>query len=881
MSAIPRWTAKLLRIVCPEHLLEEIEGDLMQKFHSDTIAFGLAKARNLFTWRVIRYIRPGILLRNRLTNHLNSPLMFRTHFKVAFRHIAKNKIYSCLNIIGLAIATATAFLMLQYINFELSFDNFHQNKEKIYRIITKQQREGRDNSSATTFYGVGTFLKQNFPEVEEVARCYKWPASTGILMMADNKIYNERSYVLADREFFKVFPSFLWSGDPTTCLSDPNSIVISKHLALKIFGTVDVLGKTVQTLDKDRQQLRITGVLIDVPVNSSFDLEVVRPRDWIPEGQWEFINDHTYVVLKDGVRPEDLQSKLNLAVTMSQRGNIDYKGTTLSLQSISDVHLNPQDIHELKYPGNKLALYLTGAALVIVLLVAWMNHVNFDMSQLLKRIKEVAVRRIIGSTKRQLIGQFLIQYIATQLLAFIVAGFIIFFALPYFPMVTGVPITSINLDMVTVGVPLFGFFVTGIFISSIYPAFVLMKTDLSSSLKGKLMDSVDKSTARKTLVVFQFSSTLIVTSLVIIVTQQINLMKATDVNANLDRIVTIYNPTNYSAYEDSLRQEKNAVLRNGLLQHAGTENLTSSSAIPGEPIGFTYVDLAKRTLSDPDRQIPYKVVYIDYDFIPVFRLKLKAGRNYDPKHSDTGSLVVTESTIRELGFNSADDAVGKEIYFMEDEWDKWTIIGVVEDYHHEAAKVSVHPTIFRLHRNQGQMVYYSVQLDSNLSPQDAIATIKQEWNSVWPEKPFDYFFLDEYYDQQFNEEVHFKRTFLSFSAVAILTSCLGIVGLTLMIVNLRRKELSIRKVLGASVSHLAFLLSKDNLKSVAWSCLISIPLIYWLGSLWLKTYPVKADISLIAFAFPLLLIIVLIALASAFQIIRAARANPVNHLRSE
>ncbi len=178
-------------------------------------------------------------------------------------------------------------------------------------------------------------------------------------------------------------------------------------------------------------------------------------------------------------------------------------------------------------------------------------------------------------------------------------------------------------------------------------------------------------------------------------------------------------------------------------------------------------------------------------------------------------------------------------------------------------------------------MYYSVQLNPNLSAEDAIATIKHEWSSVWPEKQFDYFFLDEYYDQQFNEEVHFKRTFLSFSAVAILISCLGIVGLTLMIVNLRRKELSIRKVLGATASHLAFLLSKDNLQSVAWSFLISIPLIYWLGSLWLNTYPVRADISFSTFALPLVLIIVLIALASAFQILRAARSNPVDHLKSE
>lgn len=807
--------------------------------------------------------------------------MLRTHFKVALRHIAKDKIYSVLNITGLAVATATAFLMFQFINFELAFDNFHENKETIYRIVTKQQRQGYETSSAVTFYGVGTFLKQNFPEVQEVARFYKWPANTGILMMSHNKIYNERSYVLADPGFFNVFPTLLASGDPSSCLSDPNSIVISKNLALKIFGTFDVLGRTVRSLDKRRQELRITGVMRDVPRNRNFDLEVVRPRDWIPEAQWKFINDHTYVILKDGVLPEELESRLNHAVAKDQRGNSNYIGTTLSLQNLSDVHLNPQELGELKHPGNKLMLYLMATAAVVVLLVGWVNHINFEMGSLIQRIKEVALRRIIGSAKRQLIGQFLVQYFTVQLIALIVAGVIVYFFLPFFPMITGVPMSSLSLGVVTAGVPVLVFFVIGIMITCIYPPLLLFRTDLPSSLKGKPGNSIDKVSARKTLVIFQFASALTITSLVILVTQQIKLMRTINPNVNLDRIVTIYNPTNYSAYEDSLRQAKNAVFRSRLLQHTGIENLTSASAIPGEPIGFTYVDLAKRTLGDPDRQIPYKVVYVDYDFIPVFHLKLKAGRNYDQNYSDTGSLVVTESTIRELGFNSADEAVGKEIYFMEDEWDTWTIIGVVEDYHHEAVKVSVHPTIFRLHRNQGQMVYYSVLLSPNISSKDAITKIKREWALVWPEKQFDYFFLDEYYDQQYKQEVYFQRTFLSLSSVAIVISCLGVVGLTLMIVNVRRKELSIRKVLGATASHLALLLSRDNLQSIAWSCMISVPFIYWLGSLWLNTYPVKVNISIATLVLPLLLIVGLTVLASGFQILRAARSNPADNLRSE
>lgn len=881
MKTAPKWACKLLRAVCPEDLLEEIEGDLIQKFQSDITQFGLTRARSRFIWSVIRYIRPGILLRHRFKGQLHPDLMLRTHLKVAFRHIAKHKIYSILNIAGLAVAIATAFLILQYLNFELSFDNFHNNKARIYRIVTKQSREGQETSSATTFYGVGTFLKQHFPEVEHVTRFYKWPASTGILIMADNKIYNERNYVFADQGFFKVFPSLLWLGDESTCLSNPNSIVISKNLALKIFGTFDVVGKTVRNLDRHRQELMVTGVMPDLPHNSNFDLDVVRPRDWIPDAQWEFFNDHTYVLLKDGISVEEFESRLNLALEKNQNGNTHYQNITLSLQNLSDIHLNPQSIDELKHPGNKLVLYLMGIAFIIVLLVAWVNHVNFEMGQLIQRIKEVALRRIIGSTNTHLIGQFLVQYITIQLVALTVAGVIVYFLLPYFPMITGIPMSSLRLDVVSVGLPAVCFFVTGIFISCIYPSLLLLKTDLSSSLKGKLTGAIDKVSARKTLIIFQFVSALTITSLVTIVSRQIDLMRTTDLNVNLDRIVTIYNPTNYSAYEDSLRQEKNGVFRSRLLQHGGLENLTSSSAIPGEPIGFTYVDLAKRSLSDPDRQVPYKVIYIDYDFIPVFDLKLKAGRNYSQEYSDTGCLVVTESTIRQLGFTSAEEAVGKEIYFMESEWDRWKIIGVVEDYHHEAVKFPIHPTIFRLHRNQGQMVYYSVLLKPNISSEDAIATIRHQWASVWPEKQFDYFFLDEYYDQQFMTEVSFKKTFLTFSSVAIFISCLGLLGITLMTINLRRKELSIRKVLGATYLHSAILLSKENLQSIFWASIGSIPFIYWLGSLWLNMYPVKVSISLTTIVVPIVVLVVVIMLTSGIQILRAAHANPVEHLKTE
>ncbi|HEY0732735.1 MAG TPA: FtsX-like permease family protein, partial [Chitinophagaceae bacterium] len=341
---------------------------------------------------------------------------------------------------------------------------------------------------------------------------------------------------------------------------------------------------------------------------------------------------------------------------------------------------------------------------------------------------------------------------------------------------------------------------------------------------------------------------------------------------------------NYSAYEDSMRQEKNTEFRNKLLLSPSVQNLTTSSAIPGEPVGFTYVDLAKRSLEDPDRQIPYKVIYVDYDFIPVFKLMLKAGRNYSTDRGEDNNeftLVVTESTVRELGFTSNEDAINKEIYFMEDDWDKWKIIGVVEDYRHESVKSPVYPTIFRLHSNKGQMVYYSVLLNEDSDSKESIAAVEKSWKETWPEKPFEYFFLDAYYDQQFKSEIHFKRIFTIFSSVAAFIACLGILGMTLFEANTRLKEISIRKVLGASVSGVAILLTKSYFVIIGISTLISIPIIHFLVTEWLENYPIHIDDTWTIFILPLMVIALLILLTSVYQTIKTARTNPVDNLKYE
>ncbi|MEX1241917.1 MAG: ABC transporter permease [Cyclobacteriaceae bacterium] len=814
--------------------------------------------------------------------------MLRSHFKLAYRHLLKNKVFSLINIAGLAVSIAAAFLIVQYLTFEMGYDRFHGNKDEIFRVTYQQHENGEvRNTSAGTFYGVGTFMKEYFHEVENVVRFYKWPASTGVLLMTEGKIYNERNYFFSEPDFFRVFSSLLVQGDAATCLLNPNSMVISRRFAEKMFGTTDVIGRAVIDLDRKNQEIIVTGIMKDIPDNSHFDLDIVRPAEkaWNPEGtQWKYFREWTYFTLKKGTSVSDFEKRLNDALNKAQNDNPYYRGVSMSLQRITDIHLKSHLKSEIKPNGNISLIYILGAVFIIILIIAWINYINLETARFITRIREVGVRRIVGSLKRELVLQFFIQYLCICLISSFLACFIIIGIWPYYQLITGVTMQGVEWSNSWLMGTSLGIFLTGTLVTAVYPGLLLTKLNLVACLKGNASENIRGAFIRKSLLIFQFVSSLLLIGSLLVISRQLHFMRTANGNVTLAQILTVYNPTNYSAYEDSLRMERNAVFREKLLQNRSILNLTTSSAIPGEPVGFTYVDLAKRSLNDPDKQIPYKVIYIDYDFIPVYGLGLIAGRNYSVDRGEDEhwqALVVTESTIRELGFASAQEAIDKEIYFMEADWGKWRIIGVVEDYRHESVKSPIYPTIFRLHRNKGQMVYYSMTVNPTSAPEEVVDAAENAWKETWPEKPFEYFFLDEYYDRQFKSEAQFASLFAFFSGIAIFIACLGILGMTLLETNARLKEISIRKVLGASVTSLLALLSRDHIRVISISVLLAIPLIWLTAEEWLSSYPSRIEISWEFFLIPTFVIVVMVAITSSFKTWKATTTNPVNHLRNE
>ena len=456
-----------------------------------------------------------------------------------------------------------------------------------------------------------------------------------------------------------MFPSLLITGNPQTCLDGPNVIVVSDRLAIKAFGTTDIVGRTITNPNWRGHNFVINGVFKQTPSNSHIDADIIHAHEWVPDAkdQW-VVTIWTYIRVKKDADVAKLQEKLNAAVPPMLP---DQKVTArITLQPLASIHLMSNLSDEVKAPGNIVNIYIVFGALILITLMAWINYVILETARFLNRLKEVGIRRIIGSSKLDLFWKFFAEYVSLLAIAVALSIAITVVVFPYFGDITGLQLSRPQFAVRELWVGAFiGLLVIAAFVGT-YPLISILRINTVSSLKGKVTEAFHSFIFRRGLVTFQLVASLTLMALVVMASLQLNFMRSAKMNFSNSGILTIYNSANYTYLEDSLRQPKNDFFRNKLLQIPSVTNLTTSSAIPGEPIGFTYTDLAKRSMSDPDRQIHYKVMYIDYDFIPVFGLEVIAGRNYSPQFSDEWCILVTESTVRELGFSSPEESIGRK-----------------------------------------------------------------------------------------------------------------------------------------------------------------------------------------------------------------------------
>ncbi len=840
--------------------------------------------------------------------------MLKNYLKIAYRNLLKNKVFSLINILGLAIGMGACLLILQYVTFELNYDSFHEKSDRTYRAALYQYKEGTlDIKSALTFPTIGKELQENFPEmVKSFVRMHRQSGIFSRLNTEQPEYFDEEKVYYVDESFFEVFSFPLLMGNAAQALTNPNTVVITRSVAEKYFGEqwqeVNPIGRTLRGKSyPGESDLLITGITADPPRNShlKFDFLVSYSTmyTWQSEGvdyrydtedSWYWNEFYTYLVLKPGQDPQQLEKAFAPIVdqrtpTRSKNG---FAFRTV-LQPLEKIHLHSALMSELEVGGTIRTVYILLVIAICILIIAWVNFVNLSVVKAIERGKEVGLRKVLGAKRNQLIKQYLLESALLNGLGILIAFTLFQLSLPYFEQLAGVVMGNTlftqGIGLVAVG----ALFVAGTVLSGLYPAAVLSAYQPAKVLKGKLTQTRKGDRLRKGLVVFQFSTASVFIIIVFVVSRQLSFMRDYELGINIEQKLVIEAPMFANSIEEArsnARAYKTALKRHSAVQHA-----TFSRNVPATDIrGNNYV----RQLGKPEEAKFYHVMGVDYDYMATFELQLVAGRYFDEAQPvsnaeiiqnnenapDFGtsdhSVIVNETAVKKLGFSSVEEAIDQQIFVF---GGVKQIIGVVKDYHHKSLKSSFEPIIFYLQPTGWEYVTLDIASADNTAAQidEIIAYAEQQWKELYPNEPFHYFFLDDRFDQQYRADQQFHLLFNLFSGLVIFIACMGLFGLSAYSAMQKTKEIGVRKVLGASAQSIVALLSKDFIRLVLISGTIALPLAYWLIQQWLENYAFRVDISWWMFFLPLATVLLIALLTISFQTIRAALANPADSLRYE
>ena len=790
----------------------------------------------------------------------------------------RNKAFSIINIVGLALGVAACILILQYVAFELSYDNFHKNGSEIYRVKQDRYNDGKLSTEwAAGAYAVGNSFKDAFPEVQDYVKLLR--RGVAIADYGEKSLKVEKVY-LSSPSFFSIFSYPLLEGDAKSVLAEPNTIVLSKSLAEKLFGKETAMGKTIQ-LNKTKS-FKVTGIYADMPTNTHLKADIlisyatflndVKPDN--PELAWQWDGCLTYLKLRDGTNVPALEAKFPALIDkLAGEEHKKYKSAAVYLlQPLRDIHLYSHYMMEAEPNGDGKTVYLLLGIAFFIVVIAWVNYVNLATARAINRAKEVGVRKAVGSLRSQLIWQFMTESVLLNGFAVILALLFVALALPKFNEISGQQLSFGLLGSKLFWLPLAGLFVVGAFFSGLYPAFVLSGFKPVAVLKGKVLATRQGIVLRKSLVVFQFAASLFLLVGTLAVFQQIRYMREQSLGINIDQTLVINPPI---IATDSTYMRQMVAFKEELLRNTGIKSIAASTVVPGQPSDWNAGGIRLKG-ADDNKGKQYRIIGVDYDFINAYDLKLVAGRNFSKEFgADPKAVIFNKMAIKQLGFNNSQDAIGKEIDF----WgEMFTIVGVTDNFHQQSLKDAYEPLILRLIPDLRG--YFSVKLTPGTADK-SIATIRSEWNHFFPGNPFEYTFLDERFNEQYRADQRFGQVFGIFTGLAILVACLGLFGLASFTTAQRTKEIGIRKVLGSSVFAIVEMLYREFAILVLISFVIAAPIAWYAVSKWLTSYAFRTDIQWWLFVLPFVLVLLIAFLTVSFQSIKAALMNPVKSLRSE
>ncbi|WP_159469887.1 ABC transporter permease [Dyadobacter sp. 3J3] len=823
-------------------------------------------------------------------------LTVQNYFKIARRNLWRSKGFSAINIFGLAIGISACFFIFQYVNFESDYDKFNTNAENLYRVpISYSGSMANVPTTAANHPAVGPAMKADFPEVVDFVRVVHASLFMNAFTMSytppvgEPKSFNESNIYITDASFFNVFSYPLISGDKKTCLSNESSIAISESEAKKYFGQQNPIGQTLKL--NGRVPMKVTAVFADVPENSHLKFDMLVPiavfGPKFGEDNWAWPEFYNYVVLAPGTDIKKLEAKFPAFIERylgPKMKELNFK-CAFQLQKVTDIHLTSNYLKEAEANGSEKEIYFLAVIGVFILFIAWINYINLSTAKSMERAKEVGLRKVVGAEKQQLVIQFLLESFIVNFLALIVAAIIIFSLTSSFNHFIGRDISTNFFSTGLGGKPFFWVSVVAVFVSGAllvgaYPAFVLSSFLPVRVLKGAPVQTGKGISLRKVLVSFQFVLSIILIASTFVVFKQFNFMRNGNLGYEKDQILIVKAP----AIRDSTIGNQFGYFKAEIQNTSSVIDASATSDIPGNMI--RYRNSVRKASQDKQHNFTTYLMEIDEKFVPTYNIQLVAGKNLEATDSSSlatnvyTKVLINEEIVKALGFKSAEEAINQDIKFVLGEDDVLCkISGVVKNFHQRSLKEKFDPILFYYPNYQGGK-YISVKLKA-ADASRGISDLESLYKKAFPGNVFEYFFLDEYFNRQYEADARLGNVFGLFAILAIMVACMGLLGLSSFVIKLRTKEIGIRKVLGASVSGLLVLISKDFVKLVCIASVIAIPVIYLAASTWLDNYAFHIALGISIFIVPPLLLLIVTLITICLQSLKAALTNPVKSLRNE
>lgn len=829
--------------------------------------------------------------------------MLLNYLKIAWRNLLKSKVFSLINIFGLALGMSAFLFIYQYVQFELSYDTFQPQGERIYRVVSDIYLDSElETQNAFTVPALGPVMQAELPGVADYFRLTSWAESYTIVYETGQDVvtFKEESAVFADPAFVRYFGLEIAYSVTDSLLGGPNRMLISRSTAEKYFGPEweenGLAGESLLVYNSNRDAritFQVDGVYEDIPANSHLQYDILFSHRTLPEflpreipeehrvamfeTAWNPRAWYTYLVLKEGTAATEVARKITeyIAARNSDEGMTE----TIWLQPIRDIHLTSRLQNEAGTNGSIQLVYTMMVIAILILCIAWINYINLATARAITRAREVRVRKVVGARRSQLVKQFLLEAGIINLLALGLAVTVTQFMMPYLSALAGIPADFLNGPSTAPWIVFGMALAAGTVFTGIYPALVVSGFRPLNTVRTESAMPFKHGNLRKVLVVFQFVASLSLIVSTLIIYRQMAYMQQQDLGIRLNQIVVIDGPNVLD--EESGFRESVDILRNALTQFPAVTRVAAASAVPGSGDGL-FREMTRMGSEAPVREL--KEVLTDGQYLPMMEAELLAGRFFSGiPEQNQGKMIINEAALEDYGFKAPGDAInarlGVETFggLME-----YEIIGVVKNFHQSSLQYDYEPMGFFCEIYNGD---YLVELNMTGGGSGQVGRnlklIEQEWKKAFPNNPFNYYFLDQYFERQYQGEVRFGKIFSLFSLLTIVIGCLGLFALTSFSVGQRTKEIGIRKLLGASVSSIVLLLSRDLVMLVLIASVIALPLVYYISGQWLENYAFRISIAWWMLVLPVLLVFMLAAAIVSLQTIRTSLMNPVNALRQE